>query len=146
MSLPLKTTLYVTAVGILTYWIAVFSGMFPVVDIVPGYRNWFMSFPMADLWIAAMALLSATAPSSNKPLSTVAMAAAGSGLIFLGLYAFAYGVNTGLVYNVTADEAIEIAIKIYCLTVGGWFVMSAYRQAKRLVEQLADQRPDGGRY
>lgn len=129
-----KACLYLTAAGIIAYWIAVFSGAFPVDELVPGYRNWFMSFPLADFWIALTAVLAVAFAASNRALSVTAIAAAGSGLIFLGLNAFAYGVNTGLVNNLTADEIAEIAIKVYCLTAGGWLVASAYRQATELSE------------
>lgn len=129
MSLSMRATLYLTAVGIIAYWITVFCGAFVVHELVPGYRHWFMSFPVADLWIAATSTLAAIVATSNRPLGAIAMAAAGSALIFLGLYAFAYGVNTGLVDNLTMDEVIEIIIKIYCLGTGAWFVLSAYRLA-----------------
>lgn len=132
MRRSLKACLYFTAAGIIAYWIAVFSGTFTVDELVPGYRNWFMSFPLADFWIALTAILAVAFATSNRALSATAMAAAGSGLIFLGLNAFAYGINTGLVNNLTIDELIEIAIKIYCLTAGGWLVASAYRQATEL--------------
>ena len=57
------------------------------------------------------------------------MAAADSGLIFLGLIAFTYGIKTGVVTNGTVEEIVEVAIKAYCLSAGGWMVVSAYRQA-----------------
>lgn len=129
MKRSLKACLYFTAAGIIAYWIAVFSGAFPVDELVPGYRNWFMSFPLADFWIALTAILAVAFATTNPALSATAMAAAGSGLIFLGLNAFAYGANTGLVKNLTVDEIAEIAIKVYCLGAGAWLVASAYRQA-----------------
>ena len=128
MSSSLKVFLYFTAAGIFAYWILVIVGVFPVDDLVPGYKNWFMSFPVADGWIAIASILAATLCKSNKRLSAIFTSAAGSGLIFLGLYAFAYGFNTGLVYHLTFDEGIEIAIKVYCLSIGSWFIASGYQQ------------------
>lgn len=128
----LRATLYFTAAGIVAYWAAMFSGAFPVDELVPGYRTWFLSFPLADFWIAATSVLAAALVTANRPLGAIATAAAGSGLIFLGLNAFAYGFNTDLIYNLTLDEAIEIAIKIYCLAVGGWLIVSAYQQVATL--------------
>lgn len=46
-----------TAVGIIAYWSLVFAGLFPVEEVIPGYKNWFMSFPVADFWIAANSIL-----------------------------------------------------------------------------------------
>lgn len=125
---PLRGLLLFTASGIAAYWVAVFAGVFPVEELMPGYRNWFLSFPLADGWIAAAAILAVAVSSSDRSLSAILVVATGSGLIFLGLYAFTYGFNTGLVFHLTVNEGIEIAIKIYCLGVGAWFVASGYRQ------------------
>jgi hypothetical protein len=53
-------------------------------------------------------------------------------LIFLGLYAFLYGFNTGLLFLQTMDEYIEIAIKIYALSVGSFFI-SFYWKARKVL-------------
>lgn len=132
MSRSVTACLYLTAAGIIAYWGAVFSGVFPVEELGPGYRTWFLSFPVADFWIAATAVVAAVSKRSNRALSVTTTAAAGSGLVFLGTYAFAYGLNTGLVNRLTTDEVIEIAIKIYCVTAGGWLLVAAYRVATGL--------------
>ena len=54
-----------TGFGITLYWLLVFAGVFPVEEIVPGYKNWFMSFPVADFWIAVCAFLSFKYLKSN---------------------------------------------------------------------------------
>jgi hypothetical protein len=117
----------VTCIGELSYWAAVFFGVFPVEPLVPGYVEWFMAFPVADMWIAACAGMSVVFINKNEALSAIFMAATGSALVFLGLYAFAYGYNTGLLFNLTDAELVEIAIKIYCLSVGGFFLFGGYR-------------------
>ncbi len=53
----------------------------------------------------------------------------GSSLIFLGLYGF----NTGLIFNMTTDELIEIAIKVYCLSVGSFFIVYFWNLAQELL-------------
>lgn len=72
MKLSLKMCLYVTAVGIVSYWVAIFSGVFSLDELVPGYRNWYLSFPLADLWIAAMSILAIVLAVSNRPMSAIA--------------------------------------------------------------------------
>ena len=119
--------LWVTAVGILAYWSMVFAGLFPVEELVPGYSRWFLSFPLADAWIAATAGGAAWLGGRDRRLGAILAAAAGSGLVFLGLYAFSYGVGSGLIRRATPDEYVEIAIKIYCLTVGAGLIVAAYR-------------------
>lgn len=112
-----------TAAGIIIYWSLVFAGLFPVVELFPGYKNWFMSFPLADFWIAANSLLLAVSIKKNDA-GRAAMYGfmTASGMIFLALYALLYGINTGLLFILTVDELIEIAIKVYCLSVGTYFI------------------------
>jgi hypothetical protein len=119
-----------TAVGIGLYWLTVFAGWFPVTEVVPGYRHWFLSFPLADGWIALVAAATAYTVWHHCEESALFGALTGSGLIFLGLYAFAYGVNTGLIYQQSVEEAIEIAIKLYCLIAGGTLIWQSWAYGK----------------
>lgn len=125
---------FFTAFGITIYWILVFAGLFPVTELVPGYTYWFMSFPLADLWIAISSLVAGVLLLKNKELSVLFGIASGSSLIFLGLYAFLYGVNTKLLYILTTDEIIEIVIKIYCLSVGTLFISYFWKLRKLLMK------------
>lgn len=111
-----------TAFGVIAYWILVFAKIFPVTELVPGYTNWFMSFPLADGWIAVTSLLAFIFLLRGDDRAVLFGLLTASGLIFLGLYALLYGVNTGLLFILTTDEIIEIGIKIYCLSVGSFFV------------------------
>ncbi|MBT3187499.1 MAG: hypothetical protein HN736_13360 [Anaerolineae bacterium] len=123
---------FFTTFGIFTYWISVFTGIFPVVDLIPGYTDWFMAFPLADAWIGVTAFLGGYFLLKGKDTANPFGIAAGSGLIFLGLYAFLYGFNTGLLFLQTMDEYIEIAIKIYALSVGSFFI-SFYWKARKVL-------------
>lgn len=112
-----------TTFGIAAYWTLVFTDAFKVTELVPGYRNWFLSFPLADGWIAVTSLLAFFFLLQNNEKASLFGILTGSSLIFLGLYALAYGINTGLLFIMTTDELIEIAIKIYCLSVGSFFII-----------------------
>jgi len=112
-----------TTLGIVVYWALVFTKVFPVTEIVPGYKNWFMSFPLADGWIAAVSALAFVFLLRGDEKASLFGLLTGSSLIFLGLYALLYGINTGLIFNLTTDEIIEIGIKVYCLTVGSFFIV-----------------------
>lgn len=121
-----KGLLITTALFIFAYWTSVFTGIFPVEEITAGYKNWFMSFPLPDFYIATCAILSIYYLNHKPKIAGLFGAMTGSGLLFLGLYALAYGHNTGLLYILTTDEMIEIAIKVYCLTAGTYFVRSSW--------------------
>lgn len=112
-----------TSIVVISYWISVFTGIFPVEELIPGYKNWFMSFPVVDLWIATSSLLAGIYLIKKDEKAVPFGIAAGSSLLFLGLYAMTYGINTGLIFNLTADEIIEIIIKIYSITIGILFML-----------------------
>ena len=122
-----------TTIGIIVYWTLVFAKIFPVTELVPGYKNWFMSFPLADGWIAVTSLLAFIFLLQDKPKAALFGLLTGSSLIFLGLYALLYGVNTGLLFILTTDELIEIGIKVYCLSVGSVFIVYFWKLAKELL-------------
>lgn len=126
-----------TSAGIIIYWSLVFIGLFPVEEIIPGYKNWFLSFPIADLWIAINSILLAIyIKKENVKKSAVFGLLTASGMIFLGLYALLYGINTGLIFKLTADELIEILIKIYCLSVGSYFIIHFSKELNKISEKV----------
>jgi hypothetical protein len=112
-----------TTIEIALYWALVFTGVFKVEELLPGYRQWFLAFPLADTWIAAYALLAAIFLLRGDEKAILFGLLTASGLIFLGLNALLYGINTGLIFNLTTDELIEILIKAYCLSVGSFFIV-----------------------
>lgn len=107
-----------SALVIILYWAAVFLGLFPVTDIVPGYKSWFMAFPVADLWLAILLFFTAIGLLKESRQAAYFGVAAASSMIFLGLYALTYGFVSGTIFNLNTDTIIEICIKVYCLTVG----------------------------
>lgn len=132
----ISVSLFTAVLGIF-YWISVFSGMFPVEELVPGYRNWFMSFPIADSWMFICAILASVYALKNHSLVALFAPLTGASMIFLGLYAFAYGANTGLLFILTPEEIIEIAIKIYCLVAGSMIIYHGWKLGSlRLVQTV----------
>ena len=114
-----------TALGTTLYWLLVFTGVFPLIEYVPGYKTWFWSFPLADAWIVATSTLLAVALKRNS-LKTAAIFGflTSSAMIFLALNGLLFGINTGMIFMLILDEIIEICIKIYCLVVGVFFITS----------------------
>jgi len=45
-----------------------------------------------------------------------------SSMIFLALNGLMFGINTGMICMFALDEIIEIAIKLYCLFVGAFYI------------------------
>ena len=129
-------SIFTATLGIL-YWITVFAGLFPVTELVPGYKNWFMSFPVVDSWMFICAILASFYAVKDHPLAALFAPLTGASLIFLGLYAFTYGYNTGLLFILTPDEVIEIMIKIYCLSVGSLLIHHGWKlNAPRIIDTV----------
>lgn len=124
-----------TSAGIIIYWITVFIGIFPIVELIPGYTLWFMSFPIPDFWIAVNALIAAILLIRGRLIAVPFGIVAGSSMIFLSLYAAAYGWNSGLICLKTIDEYIEIAIKIYTFFVGLFFIIKYWSLQSTLAEE-----------
>ena len=122
-----------TAVGLILYWLLVFLGLFPVEEVIPGYKDWFMAFPIADLWIAVNAFVLSFALLQKKvKWAIVTGLLSASGMIFLALNALLYGINTGLLFQFSLNEIIEIAVKVYCLSVGSYFIVYFSKRLKDL--------------
>lgn len=122
-----------TASGIILYWTTVFTGLFPVNEIIPGYLNWFLAFPLADFWIATSSICALFFLRKQIEKAYIFGLISGSSLVFLGLYALLYGINTGLIFMPTIDELIEILIKLYCLTVGSLLMISSGKQLLKAI-------------
>lgn len=133
-----KTIVFVgffIAIGAVGYWTYIFLGFSKVIDIVPGYKNWFMSFPLADSWTATCALLSSIFLLKNNEKSVIFGFFTGSCLIFLALHLFIYEINTGLFFNITVEEIIEIFINIFCLIIGAMYIIYNWKSYKHKVLQ-----------
>jgi hypothetical protein len=60
-----------------------------------------------------------------------------SSMIFLALNGLMFGINTGMICMFTLDEIIEIAIKLYCLFDGAFYIRQFSRE---IVKPLAGTR------
>jgi hypothetical protein len=60
-----------------------------------------------------------------------------SSMIFLALNGLVFGINTGMICMFTLDEIIEIAIKLYRLFVGAFYIRQFSRE---IVKPLAGTR------
>lgn len=107
-----------TGSGILLQWILVWSGAFPVSESVPGFRNYFLSFVAADLWLVVASFMTGTFILLKDPKALLFGVALGSAMVFFGLYALMYDLNTGLLFDFSAGELFGKAVTLYSLLVG----------------------------
>jgi len=112
-----------TAAFMVVFWGAVFLGLSPVEELVPGHRAWVFSFPLVDGWVgfwaARMALLLGR---TRTEAARRAALVGGSGLVFLGVHELTYGFYTGLALHPSGGELVELVVQAYCLVVGALFL------------------------
>jgi hypothetical protein len=116
-----------TGSGILLQWILVWSGAFPVAESVPGFRNYFLSFVVADLWLVAVAFMTGAFILLKDPKALLFGVALGSAMVFFGLYALTYDLNTGLLFDFSAGELFGKAVTVYNLLAGLLFMVLSWR-------------------
>lgn len=121
---------YLTGFGILFTWVLVWIGVFPVEDKIPGFKNYFMSFQITDLWLMVNAFLTGTYILLKNPKSTLFGISLGSSMIFFGLNSFLYDWNTNLLFDFSASELFGKLITIYNVTGGIFFMVYFWRIIK----------------
>ena len=123
---------FLTGVGILVQWILVYSGLFPVTESVPGFRNYFLSFVAADLWLILAAFMTGTFILLRDQRALLSGVALGSAMVFFALYSLMYDLNTGLLVSLSADELFGKGVTLYNLIAGVLFMLFSWKD-RRLV-------------
>jgi hypothetical protein len=121
---------FLTGVGILFQWILVWTGYFPVEESVPGFRNYFLSFQVADIWLILLAFLTGIFSIKRDPKALLFGIALGSAMVFFGLYALLYDLNTGLFFNFAAGELFGKFVTFYNILAGLLFVFLGWKNTR----------------
>ena len=118
---------FLTGGGILLQWIFVWFGKFSVDESVPGFRNYFLSFQAADLWLILLAFMTGTFIILRNPKALLFGIALGSAMVFFGLYSLLYDLNTGLFFNFSASELFGKCVTFYNIFVGLLFISLSWK-------------------
>jgi hypothetical protein len=118
---------FLTGAGILFQWILVWSGRFPVTESVPGFRNYFLSFAAADLWLIIAAFMTGIFILLKDPKALLFGISLGSAMVFFGLYSLLYDLNTGLLFNFSAGELFGKIVTLYNIIVGFLFMFLSWK-------------------
>ena len=116
-----------TGACVLLQWTMVWLGAFPVLESVPGFRNYFVSFVAADLWLVVTSVLTGVSIYLNDAKAVLFGVALGSAMVFFGLYALAYDFNTGLLFDLSARELFGKAVTLYNLLAGSLIMVLSWR-------------------
>ena len=118
---------FLTGGGILLQWILVWSGKFPVDESVPGFRNYFLSFQAADLWLVLLAFMTGIFIILRNPKALLFGIALGSAMVFFGLYSWLYDLNTGLFFNFSSSELFGKFVTFYNIFAGLLFISLVWK-------------------
>ena len=118
---------FLTGGGILLQWVFVWIGKFPVNESVPGFRNYFLSFQAADLWLILLAFLTGIFIILRNPKALLFGIALGSAMVFFGLYSLLYDLNTELFFNFSASELFGKYVTFYNTLAGFLFISLSWK-------------------
>jgi len=102
-------------------------GKFPVDESVPGFRNYFLSFQAADLWLILLAFLTGIFIILKNPKAVLFGIGLGSAMVFFGLYALLYDLNTGLFFNFSTSELFGKCVTFYTIFASLLFMFLSWK-------------------
>ena len=116
-----------TGSGILFQWILVWVGIISVDESIPGFRNYFLSFQVADLYLVLLAFLTAAFVILRDQKALLFEIALGSAMVFFGLYSLLYDLNTGLFFDFSIGELFGKFVTFYNILVGLLFIILGWK-------------------
>jgi len=108
----------VGSIAIIGFWIGWFLDIFKSIpsseELYPIYFAFESSFPLPDLWIVLLLLVSAYSIFTNKLYKYQLAASAGGALIFLGLIDISFNTQQ----NIYSYDVFNVIINLLSLTLG----------------------------
>jgi hypothetical protein len=120
----------VTGIGILFQWILVWSGMFPVDENVPGFRNYFLSFQVADFYLVLLAFFTVAFILLRDSKALLFGIALGSAMVFFGLYSLLYDLNTRLFFDFSVGELFGKFVTFYNILAGLLIIFLSWKDKR----------------
>ena len=122
-----------TAVGTLLFWVTFFADLAAQRS---GYlasrcNTWFaweMSFPLADGWMAATAILGAVGLWRMRSAGLLFGLVSGGAMVFLGLMDVLFFLENGLYLPLTGEVAVELFIHIWTSAFGLFAIARIWTQ------------------
>ena len=115
--------MFLTAAGTLLFWVTFFAD----VEVQRGgylasrsdaWFAWEISFPLADGWMAATAILAAVGLWRIRPSGLLFGLVSGGAMVFLGLMDVLFFLQNGLYLPLTGEVAIELFIHLWTVALG----------------------------
>ncbi len=112
-----------TAVGTILFWITFFADLEAqrggyLASQCAAWFAWEMSFPLADGWMAATAILGAVGLWRMRPTGLLFGLVSGGAMVFLGLMDVLFFLQNGLYLPLNSEVAVELFIHIWTAIFG----------------------------
>ena len=119
--------LWLTAAGIVLYWISFFGGGEVHAASDPCYLVFERNFPLPDGFVATACVLCAEGLRRRRGWAVLWGLIAAGGLYFLGLIDTAYNLWNDMYRTRSAAMAAEVAINLFCVTFATWLAAFLWR-------------------
>ncbi len=112
-----------TAVGTILFWATFFADLETqrsgtLASRCDAWFSWEMSFPLADGWMAATAILGAVALWRMRPTGLLFGLVSGGAMVFLGLMDALFFLENGLYLPLTGEIVVELFIHLWTVAFG----------------------------
>ena len=112
-----------TAVGTLLFWVTFFADLEAqrggyLASQCDAWFAWEMSFPLADAWMAATAILGAVGLLRMRSTGLLFGLVSGGAMVFLGLMDALFFLQNGLYLPLTGEVAVELFIHLWTAAFG----------------------------
>ncbi|MBC8253096.1 MAG: hypothetical protein H8E35_03595 [Ardenticatenia bacterium] len=112
-----------TAVGTILFWVTFFADLEAqrggyLASRCDTWFAWEMSFPLADGWMAATAILGAVGLWRMRPAGLLFGLVSGGAMVFLGLMDVLFFLQNGLYFPLTGEVVVELFIHIWAVAFG----------------------------
>ena len=126
-----------TAIGTLLFWGVFFADLPAQRSSVFASRSaawfaWELSFPLADAWMAATALLGAVGVWRLRPEGLLFGLVSGGAMVFLGLMDALFFAQNGLYWPMNGEVAVELAIHVWMVAFGLFAIASIWKRRAAL--------------
>jgi len=123
-----------TAVGTILFWVAFFADLEAqrsgyLASRCDAWFAWEMSFPLADAWMVATAILGAVGLWRVRPSGLLFGLVSAGAMVFLGLMDVLFFLQNGLYLPLSGEVAVELFIHIWTVAFGLFVI--AYVWIKR---------------
>jgi hypothetical protein len=107
-----------TAVGLVLFWIGFFTVGLSPENPPAGYFAYEHSFPPPDITLAIVLIIGSLMSMKGQAKGAIILAAAGGGLVFLGILDMSFNFQNGMYSISLMDMILNAFINLWCVIFG----------------------------